>query len=1313
MKVLGLMGIGLLMIAFSLPAGATCSSSLYGNEELNQTSLSIPVTIIKTIIKKVVGLDIEVTLEFKAQMEFTLDCACEPCCPAPQKQVASLTVSSSIQAFGGAILFSSAKTESREGEPNPREGISCSLPVTIAYKRGARVPAIGVGLSISGIGIETKEVSMRFKAQYSCECTGNEGCIGNTHPTIVDVSPEILELVPGSSATVTVTAFDREGNLSRFSYAKGTGEGGIPYLPAELSWVEPIEIKEGQAMKATYKVSFPSEALASSEGQPLLNALVYVLVWDECGLHDSKYIPVMLFYPPVLKVLRSGWEDKAYVVELEVDDPDFSGKDRWEVVEVMTGEVVGGEVWLPPLPLVTRDFPKYLVVAFYPKADNCSRKFEIIARDKLSQKEARVTVEVPNRPPSFARLESLKIRPGEKVSLTVSASDPDGDTVTLEKILGPGDFSPGRRGSGTWSWTPSYSSPWRFVGFKATDPCGGIAYLFVPLLWPPLVSNPHVWVPRGGTAAFTVYVSDPDSSNHTFQFHSLPSGIEIEKPEKAESPSYYGTYFGNIYRFEIKANVCDGDYSIPFTVTDPDGLSAEGVLTVHVFGNRPPQVRGELQGEATVTLYPDRVQVSPVVLRGEVFDPDGDPVFVEAPGIPPQFASNLSTFLGSLISVYFPYPESEEACRAVREKDVIEDFYTIILRDSCGATTEVPVKVRISVVDKAPPRIVYPARDRTVECDGSGNTAELSEWLRSQGGAWAFDNCCDVVWSDDYGPGKFVNSCGKTGYVTVTFTARDCAGNSSTTSATFRIVDTTPPALQAPPDITLECDEPTDPSRAGWPVVLDICDPSPKVTYTDEVLPGACPQAKVIRRTWKATDACGNFSQAVQTITVLDTKAPEFVSFPSDLDLGCNPADTSPNATGKPVIQDNCDPNPQLGYTDQVSQVGCRVNISRIWTARDACGNVSQRVQQIVYTVDTVPPSLALPPNVDLGCQCTPPDTSPAVTGLAQAADNCDPQPSISWSDSEDIQGEFHTITRTWVAVDSCGNRAQGDQIIRFRIDQTPPVLSVPGDVDLGCHCTPPDTSPAATGWARATDNCDPNPAISYEDTETVDGEIHTIIRTWRATDRCGNYTEGTQRITYRLDQTPPTLNCPSGFTAYLYGCTARGPVWVPFHVSATDNCDPAPQAWCTPSGDWFNEGTTYVTVVCAARDRCGNETQRTCTFPVTVIRVNHPPVARGDYVDCDGFCSIPVLQNDYDPDNDPIYVVSVSTPRCGTAWLEGNTIYYTTMGWSCPTPPGPGVTDSFTYTISDGCSQSGAFVTIYLTCQICPLALPPQEYKP
>ena len=162
------------------------------------------------------------------------------------------------------------------------------------------------------------------------------------------------------------------------------------------------------------------------------------------------------------------------------------------------------------------------------------------------------------------------------------------------------------------------------------------------------------------------------------------------------------------------------------------------------------------------------------------------------------------------------------------------------------------------------------------------------------------------------------------------------------------------------------------------------------------------------------------------------------------------------------------------------------------------------------------------------------------------------------------------------------------------------------------------------------------------------------------------------------------------------------------FPVSATDNCDPAPVAWCTPPGGWFEEGTTYVTVECAARDRCGNEIIRTCTFPVTVIRVNNPPIARSDFVHCDGFCSVPVLNNDTDPDLDPIYVSYVFQPECGSTWMAGGSVYYTTAGWRCAVPPGPGVTDSFTYTISDGCAESSAVVVIYLTCEVCPLALPP-----
>ena len=133
------------------------------------------------------------------------------------------------------------------------------------------------------------------------------------------------------------------------------------------------------------------------------------------------------------------------------------------------------------------------------------------------------------------------------------------------------------------------------------------------------------------------------------------------------------------------------------------------------------------------------------------------------------------------------------------------------------------------------------------------------------------------------------------------------------------------------------------------------------------------------------------------------------------------------------------------------------------------------------------------------------------------------------------------------------------------------------------------------------------------------------------------------------------------------------------------------------------------MTVECAARDRCGNETRETCTFPVTVIRVNHPPVARSDPVDCDGSCRIPVLNNDYNPDHDPLYIDNFSQPQCGSVWRQGNDLYYSTMGWRCAAPPGPGIVGSFTYTISDGCRTSSATVIIYITCQVCPLFLPPR----
>jgi hypothetical protein len=49
-----------------------------------------------------------------------------------------------------------------------------------------------------------------------------------------------------------------------------------------------------------------------------------------------------------------------------------------------------------------------------------------------------------------------------------------------------------------------------------------------------------------------------------------------------------------------------------------------------------------------------------------------------------------------------------------------------------------------------------------------------------------------------------------------------------------------------------------------------------------------CPGSYQIKRTWRATDACGNSTAATQTIQVSDNGAPVFVTVPGPITIECN-----------------------------------------------------------------------------------------------------------------------------------------------------------------------------------------------------------------------------------------------------------------------------------------------------------------------------------------------------------------------------------------------------------------------------------------
>ncbi len=82
----------------------------------------------------------------------------------------------------------------------------------------------------------------------------------------------------------------------------------------------------------------------------------------------------------------------------------------------------------------------------------------------------------------------------------------------------------------------------------------------------------------------------------------------------------------------------------------------------------------------------------------------------------------------------------------------------------------------------------------------------------------------------------------------------------------------------------------------------------------------------------------------------------------------------------------------------------------------------------------------------------------------------------------------------------------------------------------------------------------------------------------------------------------------------------------------------------------------------------------------VTVVAANRPPVANDDraVTNRNTPVLIDVLANDFDPDGDPLTIVSVTAPQNGTAAIQNDRILYT---------PAAGFrgTDRFGYTISDG----------------------------
>ncbi len=578
---------------------------------------------------------------------------------------------------------------------------------------------------------------------------------------------------------------------------------------------------------------------------------------------------------------------------------------------------------------------------------------------------------------------------------------------------------------------------------------------------------------------------------------------------------------------------------------------------------------------------------------------------------------------------------------------------TIRATDPCGNSSMCAYKV--TVRDNTPPTIICPG-NITVDCNSSTAPA-------ATGSATAFDGC-DPTPIITYSDITVATVNCAVGYIIMrTWKATDNSGNMSTCMQTIVLTDNTPPVITCPTNRTISCTESTLPANTGTATASDHCDATPTVSFSDVISGGGCPQELTIKRTWKATDDCGNSSTCLQSIVVDDNLAP-VISCPPNISIECS-ASTDPSITGTATATDNCDASPDITFMDVSNPSGPQeYTITRTWSATDACGNSSTCIQLIIVH-DATPPVITCPNGLTIECTES---TLPANTGTATATDNCDPSPDITFTDVT-VGGacpQERTITRTWMAIDACGNSSSCVQSI-FVDDSTAPVISCP--VNMTIQCTD-STLPANTGTASATDNCDLLPTITFTDISLGGAcpQDHTITRTWTATDACGNSSQCDQ-IIFIEDNVAPSILCPVNVTIQCLESILPANTGT---ATATDNCDLTPSITFVDAivpGVCVQEGTILRTW--SATDGCGNS--NTCLQTISVIDDTNPAIT------CPGDITIQCSESTM-----PINTgTATATDNC--AFLNTITFNDITVAGSCP----QAYTITRTWTASDGCGNS------------------------
>ncbi len=378
--------------------------------------------------------------------------------------------------------------------------------------------------------------------------------------------------------------------------------------------------------------------------------------------------------------------------------------------------------------------------------------------------------------------------------------------------------------------------------------------------------------------------------------------------------------------------------------------------------------------------------------------------------------------------------------------------------------------------------------------------------------------------------------------------------------------------------------------------------------------------------TW--SDKCDNLTGKIGYFGLTDNGRPLFTTPPVDTSFACSQSDNWQDvflgwyhSAGASIYTDLCSEvtvtqsitaDSAIQYLAAALDTACvqGVAVSVTFSLTDACGNTSLNSPSATFSLqDTIAPVLTSPAQ-DLIVSCS--DQAEAqlhawidTLGGAEASDGCGMlQWIFSWTDTAGMtqtgipgEGPYPPLSGLdcaagleviFTAFDICQNSVSDTALFSI-IDTLPPTIVLSADtIHLMCGDTIPDTTP------EVTDDCDPDPIVNFSDSISIDSCLGLplfIIRTWTATDVCGNMASAVQTF-LRLDTIPPTFDLPPDTLSF---CSIDTLIL----ENVFDQCDPSPVVTWEDmlSGPECAQTLTRLWIV---TDACGNSATAIQTFDLS-----------------------------------------------------------------------------------------------------------------